>query len=474
MKKILPLILLIINIHASDAQSLSEAKSWYLKGFYEKAMPVFQKQLKNRPGDASLNLWYGVCLMKTGKEKLALPYLEYAKNKNLQNAYYQLADYYILTGLPDSSITLLDKYLSFKDLSENQRTTAAALKDSAVSSLEKMQRVEDVCFIDSIIVPRKNIYEYVKLSKEAGSLVRTETLFKESKYKLGYSFFPERNDRVYYADTMPGKDLDIVARHRLLNDWDKPEILPDPINSLGNEKNPFFLQDGTTLYFASDRKGGMGGYDIYVSRLNISNYTYLLPDLLNRPFNSPYNEYFLIIDETANRGYLATDRNSGKNLVTIYTFIPQKIRTMVKNKSLKELNDLAMIRSIKATWEGKNIDSLKKEVIIQPVIRNDTTSSEHGFDFRINDDITYHNIEEFTSPEARKAFVKYLKLSETIKMQKASLISKREIFSNTPDDKKEQITSEILKLESELLKNQTELPTLEITARNLEIKAISK
>jgi hypothetical protein len=474
MKKILLVIVLIFNILSSDAQSLSDAKSWYLKGFYEKAMPVFQKQLKNRPKDPGLNLWYGVCLMKTGKEKIALPYLEFAKNRNLQNAYFHLAEYYLKAGLPDSSITLLDKYLSYKDLGENQRITAVSLKDSAVSSLEKMQRVEDVCFIDSVIVPRKNIYEFVKLSKEAGSLVRTESLFKESKYKLGYAFFPERNDRVYYADTMPGKDLDIVARHRLLNDWDKPEILPDPINSLGNEKNPFFLQDGTTLYFASDRKGGMGGYDIYVSRLNISNNTYLLPDLLNRPFNSPYNEYFLIIDETANRGYLATDRNSGKNFVTIYTFIPQKVRTLVKNKNLKELNDLAMIRSIKATWEGKNIDSLKKSINIPPVIQIDTATSEHGFDFRINDEIVYHNIEEFNSPEARKAFLKYLKLSETIKIQKTSLNALRESYNNLAEDKKTQAASEILKLEAELLKNQKELPVLEINSRNLEIKAISK
>src|SRR3989442_16027926 len=52
----------------------------------------------------------------------------------------------------------------------------------------------------------------------------------------------------------------------LCSDWSPPVNLGPVINSGSNEQHPAISKDGLSLYFASDRAGGMGGLDIYVSQ----------------------------------------------------------------------------------------------------------------------------------------------------------------------------------------------------------------
>ncbi len=61
---------------------------------------------------------------------------------------------------------------------------------------------------------------------------------------------------------------DLWRCHRLPNgDWSRPENLGDKVNTRGNEKMPFLAADGHTLYFLSDGWQGFGGYDIYFADL---------------------------------------------------------------------------------------------------------------------------------------------------------------------------------------------------------------
>ncbi|SVE37687.1 uncharacterized protein METZ01_LOCUS490541, partial [marine metagenome] len=49
--------------------------------------------------------------------------------------------------------------------------------------------------------------------------------------------------------------------------WSRPETIVS-LNSSANDRGPAFSRDGEYLYFASDREGGKGGYDLYVARKN--------------------------------------------------------------------------------------------------------------------------------------------------------------------------------------------------------------
>ena len=79
--KYIMLSISLIGLMSAEAQSLTQAKKWFNAGNYEKALPVFQKQLKSRPKRSDLNNYVGVCLFQMGSVEASLKYLNNAKNK---------------------------------------------------------------------------------------------------------------------------------------------------------------------------------------------------------------------------------------------------------------------------------------------------------------------------------------------------------------------------------------------------------
>lgn len=459
-----------------SAQTLNQAKVWFEQGRYERAMPVFHQQLKSKPSDGSLNYWYGVCLLQTGKAQEALPYLEKAKGRKVQQAGWHLADAHLKLGDLELALTELETYLSISNLSDERRRTASHRLDSLQNYLKHLERIEAVVFIDSMLVPLSELYHGIHLSQAAGIVMPARSLFPRMTLEYGQAYFPERNDRAYYADSLPGFGLELVARHRLLDGWGDPERLPEPVNTVGNDINPYFLQDGVTLYYASDGPGTMGGYDLYVTRLNPVSNTYLQPDHLNMPFNSPANDYFLLIDEAANRGYLASDRNCPPGKVAIYTFLPSKEKKMVSGKSLKERISLANISNLRDTWGEVNVDSiLQRPKRATALDRNlaGQESDRQGLAFYVNDTLTLQRLDDFVSDEARKQMINYLAKREDLNVTEATLSEKRVHYAQD-EAVRERLGVEILALEWDVRRLKQELLVLERSARNLEIKERTK
>jgi hypothetical protein len=72
--------------------------------------------------------------------------------------------------------------------------------------------------------------------------------------------------------------------------------LPLSINDSGSQAYPFVLSDGLTIYFSTTGHQSFGGYDIFVTRYNLTNDSYLAPNQMNMPFNSPFNDYLMVVD----------------------------------------------------------------------------------------------------------------------------------------------------------------------------------
>jgi hypothetical protein len=62
-----------------------------------------------------------------------------------------------------------------------------------------------------------------------------------------------------------GQDLWTATRHTVLHPWSVPVSLGPLVNSTGIDQRPYPASDRRTLYFASDRPGGSGGLDLYVT-----------------------------------------------------------------------------------------------------------------------------------------------------------------------------------------------------------------
>ncbi len=114
-------------------------------------------------------------------------------------------------------------------------------------------------------------------------------------------------DKEYMILAMQGNnskgDKDLYLSIRGYKDvYSTPVHLGDVLNSEFREATPFFSQDKKKLYFASNRPGGYGGTDIYVSdRLDFSFKKWSEPRLLGRPVNSEFND---------SHPYIQVDENS--------------------------------------------------------------------------------------------------------------------------------------------------------------------
>ncbi len=100
--------------------------------------------------------------------------------------------------------------------------------------------------------------------------------------------------------------------------WSEPENLGDSINTAGNETSPFIHADGRTLYFASDTHRGLGGSDIFYSRL-VGDSCWQTPENMGYPINTHNDEQGLIVNAAGETAYFASDRPGSEGL-DIYQF----------------------------------------------------------------------------------------------------------------------------------------------------------
>lgn len=89
--------------------------------------------------------------------------------------------------------------------------------------------------------------------------------------------------------------------------WSKPESLGGELNTTASETTPFLAADNNTLYFASDRKGGEGGFDIWVSKRKGKSWTgWNKPINLGKEINSDKDEMYFSIEASGEFGYMSS------------------------------------------------------------------------------------------------------------------------------------------------------------------------
>jgi outer membrane protein OmpA-like peptidoglycan-associated protein len=128
-------------------------------------------------------------------------------------------------------------------------------------------------------------------------------------------------DKLFFASNRPGGygSTDIYVSYRIGDSWSEPVNLGEGVNTKGKEAFPFIHADNT-LYYASDGlEGGTGGFDMY----------YVVPDEGNKwtkpvnmgtPFNTAGDDFGLIVDLNKINGYYSTNGSGGKGGDEIFSF----------------------------------------------------------------------------------------------------------------------------------------------------------
>ena len=99
---------------------------------------------------------------------------------------------------------------------------------------------------------------------------------------------------------------DIYVSHKEGSSWGDPFNLGAPLNTPYWESQPTISPDGNTLYFVSNRPGGLGGYDIWKSMLKSDGY-WSKPENLGAEINTPYDEHTPFIHSDGRTLYFSSD-----------------------------------------------------------------------------------------------------------------------------------------------------------------------
>lgn len=128
--------------------------------------------------------------------------------------------------------------------------------------------------------------------------------------------------KMIFSSNQPGGHgkMDLYTAYLDNGHWISITNLGPNINSEYNEVFPNFIND-SLLVFASNRPGGMGGLDMYVSKLK--NGEWSKPEILPAPFNTSYDDLGLILRDNLKSGYFASNRQGGKGNDDIYRFESQ-------------------------------------------------------------------------------------------------------------------------------------------------------
>jgi peptidoglycan-associated lipoprotein len=118
---------------------------------------------------------------------------------------------------------------------------------------------------------------------------------------------------------MGGKDIWIAFRDSKSEGFKRPMNLGDVINTPGDEMFPF-LRNDSTLYFASDGHGGMGGLDIFVSTIDTAG-NWGEPQNLKFPINSNLDDFGICWHPEEEYGYLSSNRKGTRGKEDIWYFI---------------------------------------------------------------------------------------------------------------------------------------------------------
>lgn len=465
-------ILLLLFAGEVTAQNKNTARKLFQQGKYEEAKPMFRKLLKKYPQNSEYNYWYAVCCYETGDSVEIVPMLEFAASRKISNAYRYLGDYYLDRLDYPKAVSYYDGFL---DLTKDDALRKEYEKRySHVKRLNRMvMNCENVCFVDSFIVSKSELFSAYNIGRDAG-IVSTQAEFFDDASLSGNLYCSERGMDICFSDVEDDGVMKLYRNTKVGDEWGRAKRL-EGFDTKGNDDYPYMLSDGVTLYFASDGEGSIGGYDLFVTRLDTESGRFLRPDNLGMPFNSTANDYMLAINEVANLGWFATDRNQPDGFVCVYLFVPNN-GTVKYDESLgfETLLSRARISSIADTQNDEGV--IRKATQQYAILLYDAShgGKKRDFLFVVDDSRDYTRLSDFVSEIAREMFVEWRNRKIAQENNLALLESKRDEYASATATKKEAMREEILALEGEVEKEQEALVVMERHIRMLEQEELYK
>ena len=366
--------------------------------------------------------------------------------------------YFLFFMILSSTISLANR--KKKNIIAKPKTQPAVSVNKLYESM--LQSTAKVMFIDSVVVDKEQFLQAIPLPSDLGQI----KFRPNSSYLLEYQ--NELDDRKFIADGDTAITL-LKTQTATGKSWSLAEKLPGLDNKEYLLQNyPFLASDGITLYFSAEGLSSMGGRDIFMTSFDSDKGIWLQPQNYGLPFNSPANDYLLIIDDLDSLGWLVTDRRQPEGKVCVYTFVPTSVRQKFEVDGLSNamLKSYADIKSIKDTWKfGNRQTAMLRLKNIRTKIRKQ--QNKNNINFIINDKQIIRSVDDFKSDESRTLYKQLIEIKQIITEGEQQL-QKQRIQYESDSSMREKLYPIIIKEEQLIQKQKLEQIAIEKRIRNIE------
>jgi hypothetical protein len=309
-------------------ESFLEAEYFFMYQDYSDALPTYLQLFEKMPESANLAFRIGVCYLNiAGKKNLSVKYLE-AASKNISakhkegtitqvaapyDALYELGNSYRINYQFDKA---KDAYMKYEEtllpddkeninfiaheikVCDNAKNLIAKPVDFTLENMGNLFNDEKSNFNPVISADGKSFAFMVSL-KFYDAIMFSKLV--NGKWSAPVNISPDlQTDGDIYISCLSsdGKMLFFSMSDRFNSDlyystfdgskWSKAIKLNKNINTKSWESHAFISEDGNSLVFASDRPGGHGGLDIYISKKDNGDWGPAVN--IGPEINTPFNE----------------------------------------------------------------------------------------------------------------------------------------------------------------------------------------
>ncbi|MBI9062492.1 MAG: PD40 domain-containing protein [Marinilabiliaceae bacterium] len=433
---------------------------------YVEAEQAYAQLLQKYDREPRYNYYYGICLLQNNKDiPHAVKRLKYAALKGVsRDTYYYLGRAYQLGCEFDEALKNFNRYMKYASGSDGRKEKAVVYMEECQAGKEASAKIYNLTVYRRDTTTLAQLLEHYHPVKDVGEVLRNKDFFESGLDPEGLLYLTERGDEVYFSmadDEDGGKNL--YKMEKLLDGWGDSNSL-DAVNSDANDVYPFLQIDGATLYFASDRPGGLGGYDIYTTTYDAETKSFDEPVNMGIPFNSPKDDLLFVTDEFNSSGWFASNRETANDQWMVYHI---KWDDSVVKNVVMDMNQ------VKIAVNMPLADDVSENGGVGVANGNGDPFSEEevsaAFSFMIADTIVYTEFSHFNNDEARAAFEQGLGMEHQKDSLSLLMGDKREAYARSNvETEQAKLVNEILALEKEVYGLDGQIENYFFTARRTE------
>ena len=243
--------------------------------------------------------------------------------------------------------------------------------------------------IDKVTGSGDIYYSTLKADGTWGTPVDIGKPVNSSYFESSACLSPDGNTLYFISERLGGEgNADIWMSTKLAGLWQKPVNLGKNINTIEDELGVFMHPDGKTLFFTSKGHKNMGGYDVFMSRY--VNGRWIGPFNMGYPINTTKDETHFILSTDGTKGYVASRRDNGIGGLDIYEIdmtnyvwpvIDSAVTSKDSNKVVVLKNTFKPELSI---LKGSIIDGNTGQKLSGDVMITDASSTKNGVNISTN------------------------------------------------------------------------------------------